>query len=456
MVKKLSRRTIIIATIIGAIALVYALYLGVNYYTATQARVVTVVYVNTTPLDEWMFDELLSREEVQADARELVRVVEETHPLFIGEPHPQYLAEKERFMQVASTSLTREEFWLQCAYYLASLKDAHTNIGRGRRLNLELPVRWHGEKLFATTGEILPEGSQIISIADIPVEDLLPILDRLMGFENESGLVYNRNTFATRQFIHVAAGATKTPSARVVFNYQGVISAIDVDYSPPGSNQISPVERPKSFTFQSLDYGKIALITASSCNMDDDWRRTCEELKAAVRRGVRKVIMDVRDNAGGDDRVWAPLLSAMNMEAGHGSYGELLCYTPTVVSKIVEYKGRSGVSYKEPRNSLTNKNNIELVVLVNEVTYSTTVSFLGRVHDAGHATLVGTQPRHNASYPSFPLYYRLEHSQFVVAISHVMYIRPNPLLDADNPGFEIIPVVEGQDELEVALSMLKG
>ena len=415
----------------------------------------SLIPVNTTPINVEEYVYVLTTEEVISDRNELIRTVEEVHPLFLYEATDIYNQAKEAFLEATNQSMTRDEFWMQCAYYIASLEDEHSFISRGRHLNLDTTFEWRNDSLFLLNNDICASEKIVLSIAGIPVHELLRIVDRISpagnGGINESAVQYYRSIYMNRQYVHTAAGAAPADIVTVVYQEEGHEGKIDVPYihSTPA---YPPVE---STSFALLENDEIALVTTISFIPDTSFERTLVSLKAAIASGTRKLILDLRGaSSGSSGGYMARLYKVIQIDPGH--YGFTWNFSPMVKSKISTYWGRSGSHTVEPQIKQINNNNLDIVVLTDGHTASSGMLSATLIHDSGLGTIIGVEPRSLASQFIGATISRLPNASFPYSVSHIIATRLNPELDKGNKNIVDIPVAVNESALYTAISFLNN
>ena len=433
-----------------AIIIFTVYFLGYNIWYASNGE--WPLFMNhgasLSPLDEARFDEVMTATEVEADALKLAQLIEDTHPLFINGSTDIYLDAKATFLTECCEEMTREVFWQKCSVFMASLGDISSYVKRELALSIDsqLAVNWQNDELIVMQGA-LPLGTKILTIANIPVNDFLPIIDSIAAYENASGFKYNRNSLITKQYVHIAAGAEKTAVVMLTYETGSTLGEVELRYN----TQYYFIEPPSS-NYKNVGDGTIALLEVRDFGVAKSLNLMLESVKASNERGNSKVIIDLRGSYEGRVDSWADIFRTLGMEANR--YGFTYRFTPTVVSEIWFYWGRSGISIREPDNTFRNEKHIELAIIVDEETAGTALLGTTMLHDAGVALVIGAEPRNTPTHYGYPLTFKLTHSEFAVCISHVLYTRPNPQLDAIGDQLVDIILQPEDDALQAAIDAL--
>jgi hypothetical protein len=274
----------------------------------------------------------------QASIRELVVIREQTHPdPWHGIDRPTYVAAIEA--AAARIPTLNDDQALVELVRLAAMpgwagRDGHTGIfpfipGSGTH---EYPVRWwrfsDGLVITATTAPYQDlVGSRVTAINGHPIDDVVARVEPLAPRDNPSnlrayGLIYLRvsELLAGLGVIERAGPATfslvdrdgrpversiepQTAEDDVVWNsgFPHRLPARKVDWLSGQDRTIWWKELPASRTIL-IEFNEVNTGSAT----------TAEEVLARVRRGgIDRVIVDLRNNVGGDNRTYADFLAAL-------------------------------------------------------------------------------------------------------------------------------------------------
>ena len=404
--------------------------------------------------------QILSAKETREDALWLVDLVEATHPGFLNYaefehyPSEQYSAIKEDFLGQASADMSVEQFALLCGYYMAALQDGHTSLSPfPSEARLPLAFHWNPDGLFFAPDSPYGLDAHVTTIGKIDLELLGETIDTYTSHENEAGRYYNRSMYAGLRKYHQAAGLALRDDMDIHLESDvgsGSLLVLEYDSSSTSAQR-------KSFGFSLLEEGSIALVTANVCIKDDSWETVNASLANAIKGGVRKVIVDISTNPGGDSSVWDATFTALGFNGYPATFGSIRRHS--ALAKTTTLQGRSLTgesSYNEPQNPGIDKEayNIDLVVIVSERTFSSAMFFAGAVRDAEVGTIIGRVPGNNVSHFGYPAQFTIPNSRLQGRVSTHYWIRPNPqngigALELDNE------VPFNEDALAVAVAMLQ-
>ena len=157
----------------------------------------------------------------------------------------------------------------------------------------------------------------------------------------------------------------------------------------------------------------------NTCDVNQNLEAQVEELKKAIREGFTKVIIDVRDNREEDSEACTKLLKAMGMNPP--SYGGYIRYSD-LASKQRNVRSEGFMQYDPDKTKAKRNENIQLVVLTNEITYSSATMMAVFVQDGDLGTVIGTPSSNAPSSYGDILYYKLPASGIEVSISYKRWL----------------------------------
>gem|GEM_PF-1513004 len=395
----------------------------------------------------------LSAAEVAADARWLVETIEKSHPVFLNRrefnslPSSDYTAARNVFLSMADSAMSVAEFYRHCCTYTASLGDNHTSMRLPNpTLALPLTTEWTADGMCFATGVEVPLGTRLISIQGVSTEEIGRHIDELYGSESISSQLSTRNYMTVFRDIHEAASVPM--GAHVVLEL--LLPQGETVYRQMMYEEVSAAASSQpAFSFGLLADGEIALITSTMCRYDESWQEALLFLEDALQQGVHKVIIDVRNNPGGDSGVWHKFFELMAMD--RGSFGGIRRH-----SALSPRNSFAAYSSFSPKPGRMGNSKVDLIVLTSERTASSAVWLTGFVRDGNLGRIVGHEPGNALTHFGEVVGFTLPNSHLRGGVSVSYFIRPNPINDARNIPLLDVVVTQGEDALELALTMLRG
>ena len=323
----------------------------------------------------------------QDDVRALAAEMERLHPdLFHTVPRAEFRRSVDDLVR-RLPGLDRDHALVELMRLTAlpGPRDGHTGLfplhpGHAQPLHL-YPIRlWSfPEGLFVVASPSHPDlvGARLVAIDRTPIDEVAARVRPLVSRDNDTNLLVRLPEYVvTAEVLHGLEVTRGAGGAR--FTFAGpdgrrleeelaplaapayvdvVIGSLHQVWRPPGlTAEGTPLwlRHPgRTQWFQALDRGR-ALYVAYSMTTESTYTFARNLLKRARKPGVRRVIVDVRLNGGGDNTTYSPLLGALT-------------------SRVVNRPGR-------------------LVVLAGRSTFSAAGNFVAEVDASTGARLVGEPP----------------------------------------------------------------
>jgi len=393
------------------------------------------------------------KEAYRKDLEELFQVTEDTHPEFILNDIPeQYEEKKQEILSAVTDETTDEEFAFMVQRYLTLLRDGHS---RASNENFPSCVDVHctavGEHLYLLNEENEITADEVLAVEGVTVKELFEVVDEYFTAENEAAKDVNHTNWAVSKTILKLAGcdvtkeqmevtlkcAEKTETKMMGFTNKNIYSCYDTLYD---------------VTSKMIE-DSIYYIDMNVCNVNAALDRQVKELQQVIDGGVKKIIIDVRDNPGGNSDAPLAFLEAMDMKAP--SYGCFIRYSKLAKENYSSYPSTGSDNYEPDVSSAKKNPDIQLVVLTNENTYSSATMLASWVKDGHLGTVIGRTSSNAPSSYGDILYYTLTNSNITFTLSHKRFLRADQNADPKS----VTPDIEtdySEDILSVAVEYLKS
>ncbi len=385
------------------------------------------------------------------DALNLVTVIEDTHPSFvIGDIEDNYEQVKQEFLNSITQNTTKDEFKYLILKYLAILQDGHTGIQRSENdffLNLEYYTI--GEELILLDKDGNLSDNKVTKIGGVSINKVYETVQTYYVAENEAAIERNNNMWALNYEVLKLAGChISNNTVDVIIEQNGLISENKIKFIRKDAYESFEY----SFEIESKMINDIFYIDMNVCNDNNILEKQVEKLKEAINSGCKKVIIDVRDNPGGNSLACEKLLSAMDMSVPN--YGVYVRYSALANKKYGINAPTEGFEHQKPDKNTAQKNeNIKLAILMNENTYSSATMLAVYVKDGELGTLIGRPSSNAPSCYGDISYYKLPNSKIDLTISVKKFLRP----DTEADQSILIPDIVTEynvDTLDVAIDYL--
>ncbi|WDE12185.1 S41 family peptidase [Thalassomonas haliotis] len=384
--------------------------------------------------------------QMQEDLTSWRQWLEQTHPdlsYTVKDPEKFYrdlAALKENNKKPVSV----QQFWRQVAVFNSQLSDGHTGIAFSDTKGLTqqhienggglfpLALVFDGDKLVIANKidgqQSKLKGYAIKKINGMAIDDVLqPLLTRLHGDSLRHRRAILARRFASYYWLYFGNAETFTLDV-MAENEKTAINNITIAASHAAFNTDKRFE--DTFQFEILN-SKSAKLTIKAFHWPDK-KRYFSFIEAAFKQikalNIEKLIIDIRENGGGDDDMW---------KQGIVSYIATQPWRHASTYKVKVIEGRQ--SEKSPlgevidgelsaNNRVENDNPLrfegEVYVLIGAYTYSSSILFANTVQDHGFATLVGEATGGKSGQTGGLQRFILPHSKLKVFAPRFLLARP--------------------------------
>ncbi|MDR2168036.1 MAG: hypothetical protein LBE35_09355, partial [Clostridiales bacterium] len=393
----------------------------------------------------------VEREEVlsglAADAARVVELIEETHPIFLmPEMLPETYEDARANLLAISPDDTRQEFIFALRRYITTLRDGHMNLWHisGNFLSVE----WEARNIDGRFDLILQDsGASVAEIGGIPIDEIFATIDRYFYSENSVERLRSYAIFARYGAFLERAGVDITDLPIRIIDENGARRYALLNIRP---EQIFPPRPPREFIIRHEMIGDVFFIDLRAFIDGEHITEVVEAIEAAIDEGIRKFIVDLRGNSGGNSAAGSRLLYAMDISVPYGS--GFRRQSPLAEAQRTNDWQDGIVRWEHNLEAAANPNDVFISVLTDNYTYSSGVMFAYWVQDGGFGNIVGAPSRGSPSGFGDMLGYTLPYSNIQLAISYTYFSRP----DANADQLYLWPdiLIDPADALEAALEYL--
>lgn len=473
---------------IATLAAVFvAVFLGLGFYLSDK------IYLRDhhSKVTQEDFEIRHAPERVQADAAFLVETLRKIHPAFRDIGGEEYAAAIMEVVSSIEAPMTRGEIYRALAPLNGRLQDGHTYLREpaeeraayeaagGRYLPFTVSLTPNGlfiDQSLVGNGQF-QAGDRIASVNGLTAE-----IATVFALESDSGeSLALRAAYASRNFHrHLwAMGVTSPFSIKVVRNGETILTQHEGLTAQELREGGSAQSRENSF--EILENG-LGLLTFSNMPApDSEFRSFLTDSFAAMRAaGAKDMIIDLRNNGGGDSRAgdvvmsylttdklpsvayvdvkvtdeikryyrtllpdgfqWLPLHQAIPIlrQIQNTAPGESFRFHPDAA--------RPKPRRKTPKDAFVGN----LYVLIGPRTYSSAVIFAAPLKHFGRATFVGKETGEPLIFYGENYYFDLPNTRLQAQVSHKTFA----LVGATSPGVGIRPDIPSDDALQSAISAI--
>lgn len=389
--------------------------------------------------------ELLSPAQLQADLASLQEFIAATHPDIRHSADPAQL--QQMFAQIKAqltTPISAVQFWLLAARLNPLFNDAHWSVNLpGAAADLTQLAKTTG--LFPLELQLGPDGTmQVLAQAGGKkspwqgafVQQINGIAAAQIGREllalRHGDTPLNRANLLGPAFQLFYASKFGTPAQfELQLELQGKVQTVTL----PASRETAVIGKTgvsfaDNFHYKALQ-SQAAYMKIGSFDWEDDkavaafTKDTFSKIKAS---GATSLIIDVRENRGGNDSVWIdhllPYLADQAFRVGSFSRKKVIASRASVAEPAglvidSEFKTWYPADLNNPLRFQG-----QVFVLIGRRTYSSAVQFSNVMQDFGFATLVGEGSYARSRSTGGIQFYQLPHSKLQIIVPRFWAARP--------------------------------
>ncbi len=391
---------------------------------------------------------VLTAEQVIEDRDKAIEYMEEIHPYFIlVEDQGDYEEAKQKYIQTAASEMSVRDFQAATAEYIGFFQDGHTRLAWKEEEYVDVKSTYHEGKTYVVKdGEITDV--YVESFGGVGVETIYAAIDKMFPAENEMAQAINRYNYVDgKNFLTYVGAEITDDKISVVFSdgTEGVFGF----YNP---SEVATATEDEEYTGNSwyMD-GDIFVVDFNTCSDDEELRGIASELSKKVEEGCTKVIIDVRENGGGNSDACVRLLEAMDMKAPQ--YDMVIRYSEDAKEQRGYLRSNGMYRWNAKSDGKLNED-IDLVVLCDRYTFSSATMMCVYVRDGKLGTLIGEPSSNMPNAYGDILYFVLPNSHLYGTVSHKQFIRP----DETNNERMLVPEIQttSEDAYDAAVKYLKG
>ena len=275
------------------------------------------------------FNRMYSPEELKADLNYLIQMIEDVHPEpYIYTPESIIYEEKDRIEAELNTGMSRINFFLKVVPLVTCLNEGHTSIyppyeeyyhyRSSGGLLFPFDVKFRGFDAIITADysqdSSIVSGSQLLSINDIPMKDIIEELLRQVSGEK----IQNRLGALEERFRHRLWLAYRFESEFLITylsreegrRFSRVVSGVTYETILQKQKRKSDDERDAHYIYHSLPDEKIGIIDLRQFVDLPKFKSFLENSFSQFQtEGNTDLIIDLRENGGGFSDLVDPLLS---------------------------------------------------------------------------------------------------------------------------------------------------
>lgn len=408
------------------------------------------------PLSFWMkqipvpealeSDVVLTAEQVVADRDLAIFYIEEIHPYFILEKDfTEYESAKEKYMEAASSEMTVRDFQAATSEYICFFQDGHTRLRWSEEEYVDVRSTYQDGKTYVVENGTITD-VYIKEYGGVEVQTIYDAIDGMFPAENEMAQAINRYNYVDgKNFLKFIGAEITNDKIEVVFS-DGTKGMYGF-YNPSKEADTSDEYSGNSWYMD----GEIFVVDFNVCEDNDELKTIASELSKKIKEGCNKVIIDVRENGGGNSQACTRLLKAMGMKAPE--YDMVIRYSKAAKEQRGYLRDNGMYRWNAKSDGKANEN-VDLVVLCDRYTFSSATMMCVFTRDGKLGTIIGEPSSNMPSAYGDIIYFSLPNSHLYGSVSHKQFIR----LDEENKERMLVPDIQtsAEDAYDEAVEYLMG
>ncbi|MBO3444911.1 S41 family peptidase [Clostridium sp. CCUG 7971] len=376
---------------------------------------------NSIITGESELDVKLTKKEIKEDRNKMIDIMESTHPIFLEEVPKEYEEAKNKFIKDTKKEMTIGEFQLALSKYTSSIEDGHTGIGFQVANFLDINWKYIDKNLVLLDDNNKPTNKIVTSINNVSVEDIIKVIDETFPAENHVDEYVNNSSMSKEKLVLTSAGVDT--SKDIVLSIKDGKNNYEMKVEFKGYDRYNKSNY--DIYAKNIDEST-AYVKLGICEVNDSLKKVISYLNNNLDN-LENVIIDVRDNPGGDSTACEMILESLKIKAG--SFGGVKRYSKLVNEMYQEFKSSGYETFKRSNDVVKNEN-IKLYILMNEKTFSSAQWLATLVKDGKLGILVGKPSRNTPSSFGNVIPFILENSEIQGQISFVKWLRPDETKDS--------------------------
>lgn len=382
----------------------------------------------------------LTSKEVREDVQDLVKTMEATHPKFLLNTidKAKYESAKITFLAI-NEGMSAFDFSLAAAKYVAALDDLHTRSDiyfsatdyiYDMNVTFTLDSTKNMFVVLKDEENFIPVGAVLVEIGGKKIQEITSLLQAY--FATETG--FFDSAYSLRYPKMLELGGLKTSANEMEFSfdldgrlYSRNFKAIPISewQMEQGQNQ-PPINPTKNFSAEKK--GEELWITITSCGDDGSFKACQNAIKNSISNGVKKVVIDIRDNPGGDDGFCMQLLTDLGFSYSSMGFDYRYSWQTRRYKNTVGMTGMKSSPFKYVSE---NKNEIDLKILMNENTGSAAMTMVSLVRYSNIGEIIGRPSVQSPNYCGNPIRMQLKNSKVIynLPVSYCYYENDGKLAD---------------------------
>ncbi|WML34657.1 S41 family peptidase [Clostridium sp. OS1-26] len=428
------------------LGVIVVLLLGTCIYVYAKSPITAYKSKSYRSSGNVVLDKKLTKLEVKEDVEKLINTTESTHPIFLEGKTEKYKKAMERFSKETDKDMTTAEFQLSVSRYLSAIQDGHTRVWFEEDQYLNINWRYLKGNLVLLDKNNKPTNKIVKKINGVEINKVMDAIKDLFPAENYAAEISNNSTYSKGKMVLTNSGVDCSKDMFVTVRSEAGEENIKVDFGQENSS-----ESINSKISSKKINDKTVYVKLGICEVNEDLNRVVTDLKEGINNNVKNVIIDVRDNPGGDSRACNMILDSLKIKPGH--FGSIIRFSPLAQERY-GYLRKSGYIAYDRSNEVVKNKDINLYVITNEETFSSAQWLATLVRDGNLGTIVGQPSSNMPSSFGDVLNFQLDNSKLEIQISYKKWTRPDKSKDSERALQPDIEVEYPEDALNKVFKLI--
>lgn len=395
-----------------------------------------------------ILDKKLSSKEAKEDVNQIIGIIEDTHPIFLEKEPESYKVEKDKLLKNTNKDISVGQLQVNISRYLSSIQDGHTHTFWNEDKWLDVNWKYVDNKLILLDKNNNITNKEVLKINGINIEQLINFIKDTFPAENYIASENNNSIYSKSSLVLENAGVDINDKISITVSVENKEETITLNYN----NQPEHNSNNYEISGEKIDKNTI-YVKLGICEENEQLDKVVKELEKAMKDNVKNVIIDVRDNPGGNSRACSKLLDAINITPGN--FGATTRFSK-LAQETYGYAKSKGYDTYDRSNEVVKNKDINLYVLTNENTFSSAQWLATWVQDGKLGTIVGKGSSNMPSSFGDVLRFQLNNSKIECQVSYKKWLRPDASKDSERTLEPDIKVEYNKDVLEKTLELING
>lgn len=395
-----------------------------------------------------ILDRKLSSKEVKEDIYQIISTIEDTHPIFLEKAPQSYNKAKDKLLKNQNEDVSVGQLQVEINRYLSSIQDGHTHTFWNEDKWLDVNWKYIDNKLVLLDEDNNITNKEVIRINDKKTDEIIKIIKEIFPAENYMASEKNNSIYSKSSLVLQNIGIDTSDKVSITVR--------DIDKNKEEVMTLGYTNnQEKKFNNYEISIKKIdkntIYVKLGICEENEQLDKVVKELKKSMQDSVKNVIIDVRDNPGGNSNECSKLLDAINIVPGN--FGTTIRFSKLAQERFGYAKSHGYVIY-DRRNEVVKNEDINLYVLTNENTFSSAQWLATWIQDGKLGTIVGQGSSNMPSSFGDVITFQLNNSKIECQVSYKKWLRPDVSKDSERTLEPDVKVEYNKDSLEKTLELI--